>query len=199
MATSNFDAIGVTTAMPSSLHNIMDIAVLGNPIAALTNRYVTSVNLTNVAFTLANQPDCPRNVTIQVTDTTPSINAGTITVAGFDVAGLPTLEVFTFTSTPQASWTFTGTLMHAQIVSITAAGVAVLDGAGDELITAGCGTVIGLPNPIKAASAVKHVWLGNAKVVAPVIAFGSQASGVDASAQGYLVSKPLQCSYNMSG
>lgn len=186
--------------MASGQHNIMDIANLGSPIVATTNRYVVSVNLTNIAFTLtANLPDCPRNVTIQVVDTTPSINAGTITVIGLDVAGNVTTEVFTFGSTPQASWTFTGTLMHAALTSVTAAGVSVLGGAGDETITVGCGTVIGLPNPIKAASAVKHVWLGNTKVAAPVIAVGPQSSGVDASAAGYLVSKPLQVLYNMSG
>jgi hypothetical protein len=196
---TNLDALICTTPHPSGQHNIMDIAYLGNPIAALTTRYVVSVNLTNIAFTIANQPDVPRNVTVQVVDTTPSINAGTITVVGLDVAGLPTSEVFAFGSTPQASWTFTGTVMHAQITSITAAGVGVLGGSGDETITVGCGTVIGLPNPIVAASAVKHVWLNNIKITSPVVAVGPQKSGVDASASGYTTAKALQVLYNLSG
>lgn len=198
MATTNLDALTLSTPMVSSQHNLMDIAYLGNPIAALTTRYVVSVNLTNIAFTLANQPDVPRNVTIQVVDTTPSINAGTITVAGLDVAGVPTLEVFTFPATPAASRTFTGVVMHAQIISITAANVSVLGGAGDETITVGCGTVIALPNPIATAAAVKHVWLNNVKVTSPVIAVGNQMSGVDASASGYTNAKQLQVLYNLS-
>lgn len=198
MGVTNLDQLTVSVPHASNQLNIMDIAYLGNPIAATTNRYVTSVNLTNIAFTIANQPDTPRNVTIQVVDTTPSIVAGTITIVGLDVAGMATLEVFTFTSPAQASWTFTGVIMHAAITSITAAGVSVLGGSGDETITAGCGTVIALPNPIVAATAVKHVWLNNVKITSPVIAVGPQKSGVDASASGYSTAKALQCLYNLS-
>ncbi len=197
MADTNVDSIAVANPILSKYHKITDICTLGTPILAATNRYVASVNLTNIAFTIANQPDIPRNVTVTVTDTTPSINAGTITVIGFDVTNNPVTEVFTFPGTPAASRTFTGVMIFAQITSITAAGVAVLGGAGDELIVAGCGTVIGLPNPIQTAGAVNHVWLGTAKQTSPVIAVGSQSSGVDASAGVYNGAKSLTVSYDM--
>lgn len=197
MADSNFDSIAVLSPVLSKYAKITDITTLGSPIVAATNRYVVSVNLTNIAFTLANQPDVPRNVTVNVTDTTPSINAGTITVVGFDVANQPITEVFSFTATPQASWVFTGVKMFAQITSITAANVAVLGGSGDETIVAGCGTVIGLPNPILTAAAVNHVWLAGVKQTSPVIAVGVSQSGVDASAGTYASNKVLTVSYNM--
>lgn len=197
MPDSNFDSVAPVNPILSRYHKITDIASLGAPILAATNRYVASVNLTNIAFTIANQPDIPRNVTVTVTDTTPSINAGTITVIGFDISNQPITEVFTFPGTPAASRTFTGVFCFAQITSITAAGVAVLGGAGDELIVVGCGNVIALPNPIVAAAAINHVWLGGAKVVTPVIATGVSQSGVDASASVYNGVKVLQVSMNM--
>jgi hypothetical protein len=197
MPDTNFTSVAVDNPVLSKYHKITDIVSLGAPILAATNRYVTSVNLTNIAFTLANQPDVPRNVTVTITDTTPSIVAGTITVIGFDIANQPITEVFTFPATPAASRTFTGVLMFAQITSITAAGVTVLGGAGDELLVAGCGTVIALPNPILTAAAVNHAWLAGVKQTTPTIAVGVSQSGVDASAGTYNGVKILLVSYNL--
>lgn len=197
MPDTNFSSVAVDNPILSKYHKVTDICSLGAPILAATNRYVASVNLTNIAFTIAAQPDQPRNVTVTVTDTTPSINAGTITVVGFDVANQPITEVFTFPGTPAASRTFTGVMMFAQITSITAANVAVLGGSGDETIVAGCGTVIALPNPIMTAAAINHVWLGGTKITSPVVATGVSQSGVDASAGTYNGSRVLVVSYNM--
>lgn len=108
-------------------------------IAATTNRIVASVNLTNTTFTLAAQPDVPRNVTIAVTDTTPSITVGTITVTGFDVNGATITEVLDLST----ALTLTGTKVFASVSSVVSAAAATLGGAGDETIIVGVGSVVG--------------------------------------------------------
>lgn len=107
-------------------------------IAATTNRIVTSVNLTNTTFTIANQPDVPRNITIAVTDTTPSVVAGTITVTGLDVNGNTITEVLDLST----GLTLTGTKVFASVSSVVSASATVLGGAGDETIIVGVGSVI---------------------------------------------------------
>jgi hypothetical protein len=197
MAITNLDQLELVNPLRSGLHNIMDIAFLGNPLVATTNRYVVSVALSNTTLTLANQPDVPRNVTALVTDQgTPSLVAGTITVTGFDVAGNALVEVFTQPTTPAASYSFVGLKMFAGLTSIVTAGYTVLGGA--QTIICGCGTMIGLPNPIVAAAAVKHVWLGSTKITSPTIATGVGTSGVDASSGVYNGVKNLQALYNLS-
>lgn len=108
-------------------------------VAATTNYIVASVNLTNTTFTLAHQPDVPRNVTIAVTDTTPSITAGTITVTGLDVNGSTITEVLDLST----GLTLTGTKVFASISSAVSAGATTLGGAGDETIIVGVGSVVG--------------------------------------------------------
>lgn len=111
---------------------------LNNPtIAATTNYLITSTNFTDATtFTLAHQPADPRNVTVAVTDTTPSIVAGTITVTGTNVNGAVQTEVFDLST----GLTFTGVKVFSTITSIVSAGVSVLGGAGDETIIAGVGS-----------------------------------------------------------
>lgn len=107
-------------------------------IAATTNRIVTSVNLTNVALTIAAQPDVPRNLTGTVTDTTPSVVAGTVTFVGTDINGAALTEVWNFAT----ALTFTGTKLFATVTSATVAAASVLGGAGDETIVVGVGSVV---------------------------------------------------------
>lgn len=108
-------------------------------VAATTNYIVTSVNLTSTSFTLAHQPDVPRNFTGTVTDTTPSVVAGTVTFTGTDVNDAAQTEVWDFAT----ALTFTGTKLFKTLTSATAAGVTVLGGAGDETIIIGVGSTVG--------------------------------------------------------
>jgi hypothetical protein len=170
-------------------------AYLGNPIAADNDRIVVSVNLTNVALTIAAQPDVPRNLTCDVTDTTPSITAGTITFVGKDPKGRTITEVMDLAD----SLTFVGEKIFASVTSATVAGATVLGGSGDETVIVGVGNVIGLPNDIKASSAITHVYLNQVRVAAPTIAAGVSESGVDASASTYANTKPLIVWYNVGG
>ncbi len=175
----------------SSRHSA--IQFLGSPVIAATNRYLVSCNLlTSHSYTPAAQPDVPRNITIAVTDTTPSITAGTITVSGYDVHGDAVSEVLDLST----GLTLTGTLIFAVVSSIVTSAITILGGAGDELIVVGCGSVIGLPDDLILESAVTAVWLGGTALAAPVIAVGEQTSGVNASSGTYNGTKVLLVAYN---
>jgi hypothetical protein len=107
--------------------------------SADNDQIVTVVNLTNTTFTIAAQPDVPRNVTITVTDTTPTITEGTITITGLDVNGATITEVLDMAG---PTLTFTGTKVFVSVTSVVSAGAATLGGAGDETIIVGTGSVV---------------------------------------------------------
>jgi hypothetical protein len=179
----------------SDKFSLVVAALLGNPIAASANRIVTSVNLTNVSFSIAAQPDVPRNLTCTVTDTTASITAGTITFTGTDPSGAAVVEVLDLS----AALTLTGTKIFASVTSVVCAGATVLGGSGDETIVVGVGTVIGLPSNIAAVGAVKNVYLGGVRASSPTITAGAQTSGVDASSGTYANTKNLLVFYDVGG
>jgi len=169
-------------------------AFLGMPAAADDDAIVTSVNLTNTTLTLAGQPDVPRNITITVTDTTPGITAGTVTVTGQDAGGVTVTETLDLSS----ALTLTGTKIFGKVTSAAVAGATALGGAGDETIKIGWGNKIGLPTQISASSAVKHVYLGGVRQATPTIATGTQTSSVDASSGTYNGSKVLHVFFDIA-
>lgn len=157
--------------------HLLTAAYFGAPVAVDDNRIVTSANLTNHSYTIAAQPDVPRNITIDVTDTTPSLTAGLVTVTGTDPSGEAVSEVLDLAD----ALTFVGTKIFASVTTAVASGLIAedLDGAGDETIIVGVGAVIGLPSPIADVAAVKHVYFNAARVASPTITAGAQTSGVD--------------------
>jgi hypothetical protein len=171
---------------------------LGAPVVADPDRIVTSVNLTNTSLTVAAQPDCPRNITVTVTDTTPGVVAGTVTVTGKDARGATISEAFDFSSFTSAE-AKNGTKIFASVVSVVTSGFTALGGSGDETIIVGVGTVIGLPTPIARTTAVKHVYLGGTRVAAPTVTAGDNTSGIDASASTYNGTKMLHVFYDAGG
>lgn len=110
--------------------------------AADNDQIIASTNLLNntTYSTLTDQPDVPRNITITVTDTTPSIVAGTITVNGLDVNGTAITEVLNLAG---PTLTFTGTKVFASVTTVVTASVTVLGGAADETFIVGTGSVVG--------------------------------------------------------
>jgi hypothetical protein len=110
-----------------------------------TTDIVNTVNLTNVAFTVAAQPDVPRNMVVTVVDTTGSIVAGTLTIVGTDVNGQGVSEAIDCSA---GAGTYTGNVPFARVGSVTASGFTVLGGAGDETIAVGSGGKLGLPTMI---------------------------------------------------
>ena len=103
---------------------------------------VTVANLTNKSWTIAAQPDVPRNVFLTVVDTTPGIVAGTVTVTGVGAYGQTLVETFNCAA---GAGTYTGNRAFATIATIVTAGFSVLGGSGDETFKAGYGLKIGLP------------------------------------------------------
>ena len=86
-------------------------------------------NLTNKSWTIAGQPDVPRNVVLTVVDTTPGITAGTVTVTGVGAYGQTLVETFNCAA---GAGTYTGNCAFATIATIVTSAFATLGGGGDE-------------------------------------------------------------------
>lgn len=162
-------------------------AYLGDPIVATNNRIVSSVDFANGTLSIAAQPDCPRNLTVTLTDANSSVTAGTVTITGLSCSGETITEVCT---AAQARTGFVGTRIFASVTSVVIAAAAGAT-AGTDVIVVGVGSVIGLPSPIVAAGAVKHVYLGGVRIASPTIATGQYNSGVNASSGTYNGSKGM--------
>lgn len=111
--------------------------------AAVTNRFVTSVDMKVGAYSLANSGAMPtegaRHVTVAVTAVGTADTMGTIVVAGKDLANNSISE----TLTPIAGQTVTGTKWFASVASVTGAGWAIdaVEGTKDTVIV-GCGAAV---------------------------------------------------------
>jgi hypothetical protein len=116
-----------------------------------------------------------------VTDSTPSIVAGTITVTGTDVNDAAQTEAFDLST----ALSFTGAKVFKTVTRIASAGVTVLGGAGDETIIAGVGSVVSYiycstTEPINSQARV--ITSGSSTTVTTVgsaSAFGGMAVGDD--------------------
>ncbi|HEY4632315.1 MAG TPA: hypothetical protein VIH00_00235 [Candidatus Limnocylindrales bacterium] len=103
--------------------------------AAVTNRFVTSTNMANGAYTLANTTPVWSGaclVTVTHTAVTGNDTLGTITVVGVDLAGQTRTDVIT----PLAGTVATGTVPFRTLVSATQAGWVI--NTGNDTIVVGC-------------------------------------------------------------
>jgi hypothetical protein len=163
---------------------------LGTPVVADADRYVTSTNMKVGAYTVAAQPDVPRNVTVtNATGGGAADTLGTITVTGTNYLDEEISEVIT----PEAAAAVSGTKAFKTITSIVGEGW-VIDTTADT-ITVGCGNELGLPFILEAAADVPFGVLGGtmlacaATVTDPATLEGST---VDMSAGTYDGSKLAQ-------
>ena len=104
--------------------------------AAVTNRFVTSVNMANGAYTLAatTQPtEGARKIVATITGVTGNDTPGTITIVGTDALGGSLTEVLTLV----AGGTATSTRAFLTVASITQAGWVI--NGGNDTIVIGCG------------------------------------------------------------
>lgn len=158
---------------------------LGTPIAATTNYIVASADMKVGTYTIAHQPDVPRNITVtHTTVATGTDTLGTITVVGTNVSGAVISEVIT----PSADTTVAGELAFKTITSVTGAGWVIAD--GNDTIVVGVGAVLGLPVIIDAGSVVGIGFVGASPVV-PTVAYdtGIEDCTVDLSSGTYDGSK----------
>jgi len=143
---------------------------LGTPILSVVDRIVTTVSMKVGTYTVAAQPDVPRNITVSHTIVaTGTDTLGTITVAGTDINGAPISEVIT----PVAGATAAGLLAFKTVTAITGAGWAIA--GGNDTITVGVGDLIGLPVVLASATNILMGIVGTALVV-PTVAIGDAVS-----------------------
>ena len=164
-----------------------------------TDQVVTSVNLTNTSFTIAANPDVCRELTMTVTDTTDSINAGTITAVGTGCDGEAITWAVDVSSHAGGAVVYNSidatengdpNYFFATVTSVTAVAVATLGGGGDETIIVGTGSTVpeiacvtrgGRPNDLSPGGD----WMrGNAKV--ETSGLSATLTGVDAAADAFL-------------
>ena len=119
---------------------------LGTPRAVEAARAVTSVNMKVGAYTIANQPDMARNVSVTHTAVSTVDTLGTVVFVGTDYNGAALTE----TLTPSNGTVVYGTKAFKTITSITGAGWVA--GSTADTITVGYGSLIGLPVALPAAS-----------------------------------------------
>lgn len=112
---------------------------LGTVANDATNATVTSVNMKVGAYTIAAQPDVPRNITVTHTAVSTVDTLGTIVIVGTDYLG----ESLTETLTPSNGITVAGTKAFRSITSITGVGWVIQ--AGNDTVVLGRGSLIGLP------------------------------------------------------
>lgn len=178
----------IKAELEATLHKVCRLYTLGAPVVADDDKIVTSTNMKVGAYTIAAQPDVPRNITVTVTAVTGADTMGTITIVGKDSAGKDISEVIT----PVADSTVAGVLAFASVASATGAGWVI--NTGNDTIKIGVGTLIGIPMPealIETAD-VLLVILGTAIVAGTVAAGGTVAgSTIDASSSTYNGSKVL--------
>lgn len=119
---------------------------LGAPRAVEAARAVASANMKVGTYTIANQPDMARNVSVTHTAVSTVDTLGTITFIGTDYNGAALTEIIT----PSNGTVVNGTKAFATITSITGAGWVA--GSTADTITAGYGSLIGLPVALGSAT-----------------------------------------------
>ena len=103
--------------------------------AAVTNRFVTSVNMANGTYTVANASPTWSGgclVTATITGVTGNDTPGTLTIVGTGINGQPLTEVLTLTAGGLA----TSTNAFRTITSLTQAGWVI--NVGNDTIVVGC-------------------------------------------------------------
>lgn len=103
------------------------------------DRIVESTNMIVGAYTIAAQPDRPRNITVTVTAEDTADTMGTIVVTGTDNDGTAQTE----TIVPIANVTVNGTKVFKRVNSIVGAGWVI--GSTNDTITVGVGELQAVP------------------------------------------------------
>lgn len=168
-----------------------DLLLLGTPVVADVDRIVTSVDMQVGEYTIAAQPDVPRNITVTRTVVTAADTPGTITVTGTNINDEAISEVIT----PGATGvTVAGTKAFKSVASVVGEGW-VID-TDEDTITVGVGGVLGLPYATPDADQVKIGIVGTSLVAPTVVADATvEESTVDLSSGTYDGSKKVWVFY----
>ncbi len=150
-STANLNKTAIATALYS----------LGTPILADVDRIVTSANMKVGEYTIAAQPDVPRNITVTVTAGDTADTMGTVTVTGTNRDD----DVISEVITPEAGATVAGTKAFKTVTKVEGADW-VIDGSEgtNDTITVGVGDELGLPVALSATSQMKFACADTAWV-----------------------------------
>lgn len=157
------DVAGVTP----QFHAIVEFD-LGSPVVDDVDRIVTSVNMKVGAYTVAAQPDVPRNITVTETAVGAEDTNGTIVIVGTDIAD----NVISETITPNAGVTVAGAKCFKTVTSVTGAGWVIGDAA--DTVTVGVGSLIALPLALTSDALVfAGIFNGTREATTPTITTSS--------------------------
>ena len=120
---------------------------LGAPVVADVDRIVVSANMKVGTYTIAAQPDVPRNITVKRTAVSTADTGGTIAIVGRDSDGKVITETI---SVGSDGVTVAGTKAFDSVASVTGAGWVTASTA--DTIEIGVGTELGLPVAVSAAA-----------------------------------------------
>jgi hypothetical protein len=139
------------------------------PAAKVANRFVTSTNMKNGAYTIVNSglpgDGLAHNVSITLTRVDTVDTLGVITVTGLDIAG----KIITEVITPVDNTKAVGAKAFKQVTSLIGSGWAQ-GGTGADTLVIGFDDLQGLPDFIADASDILMVALDTALVNAPTVA-----------------------------
>ena len=130
---------------------------LGAPALADDDLIVTSTNMKVGSYTVAAQPDIPRNITVTVTAGATADTLGTVTISGTNYDDDEISEVIT----PVAGSAIAGTKAFKSVTTVVGAGwvIDAVEGTNDT-IKVGIGNELGLPLMLDSAVEIMMGILG---------------------------------------
>jgi len=165
--------------------DLVSLANLGTPVVADVDRIVTSTNMIVGAYTVAAQPDVPRNITVTRTVVaTGADTGGTIVIVGTNIDNVVITETITVGAD---GVTVAGTKAFKTVTSVT--GVGWVIAGGNDTITVGVGTVLGLAAALAVADIVLGILGTTITAHTPVTTGTVEGTTVDMSAGTYDGSK----------
>jgi len=130
---------------------------LGSPALADDDLIVTSTNMKVGSYTVAAQPEVPRNITVTATAGATADTPGTVTITGTNYDD----EVISEVITPVAGSAVAGTKAFKSVTTVVGAGWAIdaVEGTNDT-IKVGTGNELGLPLSLNSATEIMLGILG---------------------------------------
>lgn len=149
--------------LETELNRSPSLVDFGTPVVADPDKIVTIVDMKNGTYTIAAQPDVPRNVT--VTHAVVAVGAdalGIITVTGTNINGQTITEVIT----PAEGDISAGRKCFKTVTSVVGSGWTIA--GGNDTITVGVGSCLGLPFIITENTQVAYTIVGTS-ITAPTM------------------------------
>jgi len=130
---------------------------LGSPALADDDLIVVSTNMKVGSYTIASQPDIPRNITVTATAGATTDTLGTVTITGTNYDDEEISEVIT----PVAGSAVAGTKAFKTVTTVVGAGwvIDAVEGTNDT-IKVGIGNELGLPLTLDSATEIMMGILG---------------------------------------